>query len=263
VSVSTLRHELASRHRQPTTATNEEPIPLPTAAPGGGDIVAGVVKGRGLIPLLFAGALSAAVSGCGGSEQNAGEPRGSFPVRIVQASFPVVQAISHKTRLVLKVRNAGTRTLPNVAVTMDSFSYVSTYPGLSANQRPVWIVDEGPGTIPRRLVQTQTVDPPGSGQTAFVNTWALGPLAPGSTRTFVWRVTPVKAGLHRIDFIVNAGLNGRAHARVSRMGALESEGGLPVGHFNVAIAGRPRQRYVNPETGHVTVGRYPPARYAQ
>jgi hypothetical protein len=223
------------------------------------------VKGRGLIPLLFAGALGAAASGCGGGEQNAGEPKGSFPVRIVQASFPAVQAISHRTRLVLRVRNTGTQTLPNVAVTMDSFSYVSTYPGLSANQRPVWIVDEGPGAIPRRPVQTQTVDPPGSGQTAYVNTWALGPLAPGATRTFVWRVTPVKAGLHRINFIVAAGLNGRAHARVSvsRSGALEGEGGLPVGRFTVAIAGRPRQRYVNPETGHVTVGPYPPARYAQ
>jgi hypothetical protein len=228
-------------------------------------MVASVVKGRGLIPLLLAGAIGAAISGCGGSEQNAGEPKGSFPVQIAQASFPRVQAISRRTRLVLKVRNTGTRTLPNVAVTMRSpgFYYVSEYPGLAARQRPVWIVDRGPGTSPKRLVLTQTIDPPGGGETAYVNTWALGPLAAGATRTFVWRVTPVKAGLHRIDFIVDAGLNGNARARVSRSGALEGEGRLPVGHFTVAIAGRPPRRYVNPETGRVQLGPYPPGRYSQ
>jgi hypothetical protein len=127
----------------------------------------------------------------------------------------------------------------------------------------VWIVNNGPGTIPKRPVQTVTVDQPGGGQTAFVNTWALGPLAPGKTKTFVWRVTPVKAGVHSIDFVVAAGLNGRARARVSRSGALEGGGGLPVGHFKVAIAGRPVPRYVNPETGKVTHGVFRPSKYTQ
>jgi hypothetical protein len=221
------------------------------------------VHGRGLIPLLLAGALGAGVSGCGGSEQNAGEPKASFPVAIVGASFPRVQAISHKTRLVLAVRNTGTRTLPNVAVTIDSFSYANTFPGLADNRRPVWIVDSGPGTIPRRLVQTQTVDPPGGGQTAFVNTWTLGPLAPGATRTFVWHVTAVKAGVHQIRYTVAAGLNGKARAHVSAAGALEGEGGLPVGRFTVAIAGRPRNRYVNPVTGRVAIGTFPPSKFSQ
>lgn len=227
------------------------------------DIVAYVVKGRGLIPLLSAGALVAAMSGCGGSEQGASEPRASFPVQVVQASFPKVQAMARKTRLVLRVHNTGARALPNVAVTMDSFSYKSNYPGLSDRERPVWIVDEGPGVKPKQLVQTQTIDPPGGGQTAFVNTWALGSLAAGGTKTFVWHVTPVKAGLHTIHFTVNAGLHGKARAHVSSAGALEGEGGRPVGHFTVAIAGMPPQRYVNPETGKVQLGPYPTQRYAQ
>jgi hypothetical protein len=217
-----------------------------------------------VVPAAVAAAL---VSGCGGSELTAGEPKGSFPVKIVQASFPPLQAVSRSTRLILRVRNTGTSTLPNVAVTIDSFSYVSTYPGLAANQRPVWIVDEGPtlphGATPKRPVQSVTVDPPGGGQTAYVNTWALGPLAPGRTRTFVWRVTPVKGGLHRINFVVAADLAGNAHARVSRVGVLEGPGGLPIGHLKVAIAGRPPQRYVNPETGKVTLGRYPSGHYSQ
>lgn len=213
-----------------------------------------------VVPAALAAAL---VSGCGGSRQSAGEPKGSFPVQIVQASFPPLQAVARRTKLVLKVRNTGPSTLPNVAVTVDSFSYVSNYPGLAANQRPVWIVDTGPGAIPKRPVQTVTVDPPGGGQTAYVNTWALGPLAPGRTRTFVWHVTPVKGGLYRVNFAVAAGLNGNAHARVSRAGILEGPGGLPIGHLKVAIAGRPPPRYVNPETGKVTPGVYSPSKYAQ
>jgi hypothetical protein len=213
-----------------------------------------------VVPAAVAAAL---LGGCGGKQQNAGEVKGSFPVKIVRASFPPLQAVAHKTKLVLSVRNTGTSTLPNVAVTVDSFSYVSTYPGLSASQRPVWIVDSGPGTIPKRPVQSVTVDPPGGGQTAYVNTWALGPLAPGRTRTFVWRVTPVKGGPHRINFVVAAGLGGNARARVSRVGVLEGPGGLPIGHLKVAIAGRPPQRYVNPETGKVTLGPYPAGHYSQ
>ncbi len=222
----------------------------------------GMSAGRG-IPLAALCAVGLVVSGCGGSEQNAHETKATYPVKIVQASFPPIQAIARNAKLVLKVRNTGTQTMPNVAVTVDSFSYVSKYPGLAASQRPVWIVNEGPGTIPRRPVQSQAIDPPGGGQTAFVNTWALGPLAPGRTRTFVWQVTPVKAGIFSVGYVVAAGLNGRAHARVSRAGALEGAGGLPVGRFRVVIAGRPAPRYVNPETGKVAHGVYVPSKYAQ
>lgn len=208
--------------------------------------------------------VAALVSGCGGSEQTAHEAKAVFPVKIVKASFPRVQAIPRAEKMVLKVRNEGSQTMPNVAITVDSFSYISNYPGLAANQRPVWIVDAGPGTIPKRPVRSVTVDPPGGGQTAYVNTWALGPLAAGATRTFVWLVTPVKGGVHAVNFLVSAGLGGNARARVSRSGALEGEaGGLPVGHFKVAIAGRPPLRHVNPETGKLTLGPYRASQYAQ
>jgi hypothetical protein len=63
--------------------------------------------------------------------------------------------------------------------------------------------------------------------------------------------------------VVAAGLNGKARARVSRAGVLEGPGGLPIGHLKVAIAGRPPQRYVNPETGKVTLGPYPTGKYSQ
>jgi hypothetical protein len=205
------------------------------------------------------------VSGCGGSEQNAGEVKRSYPVQIVRASFPALQSVPRAAKMVLTVRNPGPRALPSVAVTLDSFAYVDHYPGEASPQQPVWIVDEGPGTVPRRPVQTQTVDPPGGGQTAYVNTWALGPLAAGATRTFVWRVTPVKSGVHHVDFIVAAGLGGNARARLSTSRALKQgivrvgPGEAPAGRFTVAIAGRPPARHVNPETGQVAPGPYSPA----
>jgi len=104
-------------------------------------------------------------------------------------------------------------TIPDVAVTLDSLSYASTYPNLAANRRPVWIVNTGPGPVPARPVETAAVNPPGGGDTAFVNTWALGALAPGAVERFVWRVTPVRTGVHTVHFAVAAGLDGKARAR--------------------------------------------------
>jgi len=191
------------------------------------------------------------LAGCGEARQDAHEAVGLYRVQIVRAHFPFRQSIARAARLELTVRNAGLATMPNVAVTLDSLNYVSSYPELADSRRPVWIVDAGPGTIPRRLPQTVApATPPGAGQTAFVNTWALGPLAPGRTRTFVWRVTPVLGGLHTVAFTVAAGLNGRAHIRLAG-------GGTPSGRFVVHIAPRPPVTHVDPETGRVVPGPNP------
>jgi hypothetical protein len=208
--------------------------------------------GRGLLSLCLLGVAATLVGGCGGSEQSKGEPTASFPVQIVHASFPTRQAVPHATQLMLSVRNPGPKTIPNVAVTLDSFSYVDRYPNESAPQQPVWIVDEGPGRDPKPAVPSQAVDPPGSGSTAYVNTWALGRLAPHATATFVWHVTPVKSGVHRVDYQVSAGLAGNAHAQLQG-------GGVPAGHFTVAIAARPHPKHVNPATGLPAPGAYTPA----
>ncbi len=211
------------------------------------------MRGRPVTSAVLLGALSVAgllASGCGGTRLDAHEVKLSYPVQIVHASFPVSQSIARPARMAIRVRNPGLRTIPNVVVTLDSFSFPSTFAGLAARQRPVWIIDRGPGAIPKRLVQTETVDPAGGGQTAYLNTWALGPLAPHATKTFVWLVTPVKGGLHRVSYVVSAGLNGNARARLRG-------GGLPVGRFLVHIAPEPPARHVNPETGKVVPGPYP------
>ena len=190
-------------------------------------------------------------AGCGGTRQDAHEPKGTFTVQVVKASFPAQQSIARETRMVLQVRNTGTQTVPNVAVSIDSFAYTSDYPELASNKRPIWVVETGPGAIPQRPVESETVSPPGGGQTAYVNTWALGALAPGHTGTFVWRVMPVKAGRYTVHYTVAAGLSGRARAQLA-------DGGPAVGHFTVEIAPRPPATHVDPETGQVVPGAYPP-----
>ncbi len=194
--------------------------------------------------------LGALVCGCGGAQRNSREVSGTYPVEILAARFPAKQAISRDTRMSLIVRNAGARTIPNLAVTLDSFYYKSTYPKLSVSKRPVWIVNSGPGTIAAAPVKTEEIDPPGGGETAFVNTWALGALAPHAIRAFIWRVTPVKAGIHTVHYTVAAGLDGKSLARLAG-------GGLATGGLAAYIAPAPPHTHVNPETGAIEQGPYP------
>jgi hypothetical protein len=191
------------------------------------------------------------VSGCGsGAGQTAHEPKATFTMQLLRASFPVKQSIARRTALELRLRNASSQTVPNVAVTLDSLQYASTYPELASNKRPVWIVERGPGAIAKPPVQTEEVASPGGGETAYVNTWALGPLAPGAVQTFRWLLTPVKSGLHIVHYAVAAGLGGNAKA------ALPS--GAPVkGKFVAYITAAPPPRQVNPNTGQVVPGEYP------
>jgi hypothetical protein len=207
------------------------------------------------IAVLFgvcAASAGALASGCGEAHQDAHEPRGSFSVRVVRASFPTLQAVSRPVRLALTVRNTSARTLPDVAVAIDSFSFISTFPNLASRQRPVWIIDRGPGAISNPPVETVQVNQPGSGTTATASVWALGPLAPGASRSFVWRVSPVKPGLHTVSYRVFAGLDGRARATLVR-------GAPPSGRFIVAIASRPPRTHVDPQTGKVVPGPYIPS----
>ncbi|MGH2903697.1 MAG: hypothetical protein ACRDK7_08965 [Solirubrobacteraceae bacterium] len=197
--------------------------------------------------------LALLLSGCGGgTRQDASEPKGTFAVKIVKASFPARQSVAREVRMVLQVHNAGTQTVPNVAVSIDSFAYTSHYPNLASNKRPIWVLETGPGAIPPRPVESEAVSPPGGGQTAYVNTWALGPLAPGHTGAFVWHVMPVKAGRYTVHYTVAAGLSGRARAQLLH-------GGPAIGHLTATIAPRPPATHVDPETGDVVPGAYPPA----
>jgi hypothetical protein len=196
-------------------------------------------------------ACAALVSACGGgSEQDAHEAKRSYTMRVVSASFPAKQAVARPAQLVISVRNTSGHVVPNVAVTVDSFNYTATTPELAANKRPIWAIERGPGTPASPPVQSQEVSPAGGGQTAYVNTWALGRLAAGKTQTFTWRVVPVKPGAHTVRYAILAGLAGHARAALSSGGAVQ-------GQFHVDIAPAPPVTHVDPATGKVVSGALP------
>lgn len=175
---------------------------------------------------LTGGLCAAALSACGGGDrQDKAEKGGNYKVEITSASFPAVQALAHATTMKIAVRNADTKDLPNVAVTVatqpgasggaaQAFSGDIQDTNVSSASRPIWIVDKGPG----------------GGDTAYTNTWALGPLKAGQTRSFEWHVTAIKPGDYTIDYSVSPGLNGKAKA---------AAGATTKGAFKVKIDDRP------------------------
>jgi hypothetical protein len=184
--------------------------------------------GTGLRLGMVSSLLALAVAGCGGQRQDANEPSGTFDVSVIRNSFPTTQHVARQSRLRIAVRNSGSKTIPNVAVTVKGFTRRDTQPGLADPNRPVWIVDRGPV----------------GGDTAYVGTWALGSLAPGRTRVFEWRVTPIRAGNYDVRYEVAAGLDGKAKARTK-------DGGRPTGSFKVIVSGKPADARVDPATGQV------------
>jgi hypothetical protein len=207
----------------------------PTHPPDiGATVPRAVTASRG--PRLFAAPVAALgvllATGCGGdTRQDAAERAATYRVAIVRSSFPSRQRLARPVRLVIGVRNASRRTIPNIAVTVDSFSARSEQSGLADAERPVWIVDR----------------PPAGSATAYTSTWALGPLPAGETKWFVWRVTPVQVGAHQLRYRVAAGLNGRAKAVLPGNRA-------PVRELTVRVSSRPAPARVNPETGAVEHG---------
>jgi hypothetical protein len=184
----------------------------------------------------------------GGSSHSASDPSGKFPV-VAQATFPTSQRLSQHSALVIDVRNAGNKAIPNVAVTIlnpasgtaaAAFGMLlpQSQPGqpvLAGRSRPVWIVNRPPGPCQYSCRHSG----PGSAVTAYNNTWALGKLPPGHTARFEWGVTAVQAGTYVVKYEVAAGLDGKAKAVTA------DNGGPVTGSFKVNITTTPRQAYVN------------------
>ncbi len=205
------------------------------------------------------------LAACGGSaRQDASEPSGKFPVSVTTATFPSSQRLAEHTHLVLAVRNAGSKTIPNIAVTIcnvtcaypapagegtdaAAFAQDLQMPGLANPSRPVWVVDRPPGAC-NAGCQPGSSDgsgSPGGAVTAYSNTWALGALAPGHTAKFDWAVTALAPGRHVVAWEVAAGLNGKAKA-------VTGSGSLPHGTFTVLIHNAPSESYVNNDGQIVT-----------
>lgn len=194
--------------------------------------------------------LALALAACGGSgpRQDASEPNAQFSVKVAEASFPNLQRLSQHSHLVIAVQNTGTRTIPDIAVTItdppygtgaQSFGRLLSAPAagqpiLAGRSRAVWIVDQAPGPCQYSCLQGG----PGGAVTADADTWALGRLAPGQTARFDWAVTAVQPGTYTVRYQVAAGLAGKAKA-------VGGNNRPVIGSFHVKISQKPRQAYVN------------------
>jgi hypothetical protein len=152
-----------------------------------------------------------AIAGCGGGErQDENEPEGDFPVEVVEAKFPEEQKLAKSSALTVTVRNAGEETIPNIAMTVEGFSEDKADPELADPSRPVFAIN-GVQVQIAGFPEAKEAAPRGC-DTAYVNTWACGPLRPNERKTFRWSVTAVRAGDFEINWRVAAGLDGKADA---------------------------------------------------
>ena len=181
------------------------------------------------------------LAGCGSERQDESEPRGEFTLEVLEATFPERQSLAQPARMAIEVRNTDDRELPDVSVTVrtetegdeapGAFAQVRADPRLADAEQPVWIVDEAP------------VGSAGSSAT----TWSLGPMFPGQTQRFEWRLTAVRAGSYRVSYRVSPGRYGRA---------VPANGQNTTGSFDVEISREPVPARVN-DAGEVVRGGQP------
>lgn len=212
-------------------------------------------------------AVLVAAAGCGsGGPQNANAPSGRFPVQVT-ATFPAAQRLAEHTHLVIAVRNMGSKTIPNVAVTICNVT--CTYPappgegtsvaafsqcvggtgqsclqasqatGVANRSRPVWVVEQPPGACQGAAGYSCANGGAGADTAAQSNTWQRGsPLRPGGTAVFNWEVTAVQPGRFTVAWEVSGDLYGNAKAVLG-------DGSVPRGILPVTISHAPAQTYVN------------------
>jgi hypothetical protein len=150
-----------------------------------------------LVLLLLA--VPAGPAACGGGEkQDENEPEGTYKVDVISASFPGRQRLGETVRLRIQVQNQGQQELPNLAISVEGFNQRVDDPTLAKPIRNIWIVNT----------------PPFNSESAYTDTWTLGEVPAGATRTADWHVTAVRAGTYSLRYQVSAGIDGKAKAEL-------------------------------------------------
>lgn len=172
------------------------------------------------LAIVLALASILALSACGGGEErrDVEEPEATFPVRVVDAEFPIRQRLAEPVDLSITVENTGDQAIPDLTITVvtrdpeqdngvarGSFLTRSEQEDLEDPNQPVWILEHG---WPRVDDESQ----PAGAEVAQTNTFAFGALRPGERRRAVWRVTPTRGGTFVVTYRIAAGTEGRARA---------------------------------------------------
>jgi hypothetical protein len=185
-----------------------------------------------------------ALAACGGDEESQAdnEPVGEFPVEVSSATFPARQRLGETSDLVLEVENAGDETIPDLAITLwtgdekadGPFNLRSEQQGLADPNRPVWILENDyPKLLTDDIDPAELDDEPTAGaETAAVNTYAFGPVAPDESLAAVWRVTAVEGGTYTVHYEIAGGIDGNAKA-------VTADGSPVEGEFVATISTKP------------------------
>jgi hypothetical protein len=206
-------------------------------------------------------ALGVGLAACGGGErQDATEPTGNFEVQVAKAKFPNHQRLAETSDLELEIQNAGTETVPNLAVTINtvaegqrnlkspatstgsgqgSFNIRVDDPNLASPFRPVWILEqEYPKLITAKYPLEDLEKAPTAGAAAAqTDTFQFGEVKPDESKDIAWRVTPVRPGTYTVHYEVSASLTGKSKA-------ITPDGSPVKGEFVVTITSKPPQTCV-------------------
>lgn len=196
------------------------------------------------------------VAGCGsGQSQGATEPTGNFPVQVTTAKFPNHQKLAESSYLVLAIKNAGSQTIPDLAVTINtvaegtpnlkspatstgsgqgSFNIRVDEPNLASHFRPVWVLEQHyPKLITDKFPLSKIEKAPTAGaEAAQTDTFQFGQVSAGDSKDIAWRVTPVRGGTYTVHYQVAAGLTGNAKA-------VTPDGSPVKGEFVATISSKP------------------------
>lgn len=202
----------------------------------------------GLAALVAVAVAATVLASCGGgSSSDDNEAGGTYPVKVVEASFPSEQDLGQTSLMRIGVRNTGKRAIPALTVTVAlageegkgsalPFGIRDPQPGLAQPERPVWVLAE-------HYPKLNGSSEPGGAETSGRTTYNLGRLEPGKTVEAVWKLSASRAGRYTVLYRVDAGLGGQAKA--------EAEGGVtPGGSFVATITKEVPQVTVN-ERGEV------------
>lgn len=167
--------------------------------------------------------------------------------------------------MVITVRNAGHKTIPNLAISVCPVTCAYSAPkgeGTSAAvfdtnldqdsldntgaQRnpsvPDWVVAQQPGKCGYSCQNGGG----GAYATQFPDTWAAGPVRPGASVTFDWHVVAVKPGHYVVAWQVAPDLYGSAKTVLTG-------GANAAGKFTATVSNRPAQSYVD-NSGQIRTG---------
>jgi hypothetical protein len=180
-----------------------------------------------MLAMVLAGTLVSLGACGGGAKEDANDPTGTFKVDVPRASFPGNQRLAQESTLEITVVNKDSREIPRLAVSVDGFSQRRDDATLADPSRPIWIINQAPLNA----------------DSALTNTWALGPVGPGQSRTFKWKVTPVRSGTYSVRYRVAAGLFGKAKVEDTTTGA------PPKGSFIARVLRTPRPLPPQPSSG--------------